>query len=184
MVYKVTSIKSGRRTTRCAGWTLFEMWISIVISVIVLGALVSFALFNSRSLASVYNYIDMDQDSQKGIDQMSKDFRGAYAVSNCTGGLVIIVDATNDPLTYTYNTNKETVTRIYKGVTNVVLKECTKCEFGMEQRNVVPGTFDYFPALTVAECKAITVEFSCTRTLLGRRTWMETPHEVRFVIRN
>jgi len=164
--------------------TLVEVIISTFLAVLVLGALISFALFNSRSLASVYNYIDMDQESQKAIDQMSKDFRGAYAVSNCTGGLVIILDATNAPLTYTYISSKDTLTRTYKGLTQVVLKECTKCEFGMEQRNVAQGTFNYYPATTVAEAKAITVEFTCVRTLLGRRTWMETPHAVRFVVRN
>ena len=184
MVYKATSIKSGRRASRCAGWTLFELLISILVAVVVLGALVSFALFNSRSLASVYNYIDVDQESQKAIDQMSKDIRGAYAVSTCTGGLVTVLDAANAPLTYSYDSSKETLMRTYKGYSNVVLKGCTQCEFGMEQRNVVPGTFDYFPAATVAECKAITLEFVSSRSLLGRRTWMETPHEVRFVIRN
>lgn len=126
----------------------------------------------------------MDQATQKAIDQMSKDFRGAYAVSNLTSDVVTLLDATNATLTYTYNGSKATLTRSYKGLTNIVLKECTKFEFGMEQRNVEHGTFDYYPAINVTECKAITIEFICSRSLLGRRTGMETPHTARFVIRN
>ena len=184
MDYKATFTKSPPRPRHCAGGTLAEVLVSITIAILLLLVLVTFALFNSRSLASVYNYIDMDQATQIAIDQMSKDFRGAYAVSNLTSDVVVILDATNAPLTYTYNGSKDTLTRSYKGLTNIVLKECTKFEFGMEQRNVVAGTFDYFPATSVSECKAITIDFICSRSLLGRRTWMETPHTARFVIRN
>jgi len=182
MVCKITSTNARlRRST--AGVTLVENVIGMAIALIVMAALCAFALLSARSFAGFSSYTTFDFANRKTMDQMTKDLRMVQSVSNLTASAVSLVDFDGTPLQYTYDSSKQTLKRIKAGVTNTLLTDCTRLSFSMWMRDMTNATFDFFPTTNVVECKAIQIDWSCGRKLLGT-TNDDMPQLETVVIRN
>jgi Tfp pilus assembly protein PilW len=160
---------------RARGFTLVETVVGAVVGAVAFAAVGSMMLFGSKSTALMGNYGDLSRYSRNALDQMSTDIRQANVVLSCTTNQLQIqaVDintgATNT-LTYTYNAAGQTLTRIYEGVTNTLLKGIVtnSMQFAMYQRNPVGGdvTTNYLTT-NAAICKVVQVSWVCSRNVLG-----------------
>jgi len=166
-----------------SGITLVEQLIGMGVGAIVIVAVCNFALFNARSFVGLASYAKFDTANRAATDQMTKDFRMVFALTNYTSNMIILADYDGTPLTYRYNPTNQTLKRIKGTTTNLLLTECRRFSFIMNMRNMTNGTFDYFPTTNTWECKAITANWCCSRTILGK-TNDDMPQSETIVTRN
>ena len=181
---KATSTKTPRPLQRRRGFTLVEMLIAFTISVLLLAAVCSFALFNGKSLTTLFNYVDLDQANQRTLDQMTRDFRGILNLTAFSFNSVSLMDNDNKTLTYTYDAAQKTLTRTKNGFSTRLLTDLEWLTFSMEQRNLISGSFDGYTATNIADCKILNASWNCSRSVLGKKAVMQSPQTARIVIRN
>lgn len=172
------------------GFTLVETLVGTAIGGVAFAAIASMMLCGSKSTAIMGNYADLTRYGRKALDQMSTDIRQANMVLSCSSNQLaiqavdIITGATNT-LTYTYNPVGQTLTRIYEGGTNTLLKGIVSnsMQFAMYQRNPVGGnvTTNYLTT-NAAICKVVQVSWVCACNVLGVGQ-TESEQSARIVIR-
>ena len=181
MEFRITSTRLSPARQRA--FALAEYVIGLAVGAILLAALCGFSLFAGRSFAAYSAYMDLDLSNRRTLDQMTRDFRSAAALTNFTGDTLILLDSDGLPLTYTYNADSGMLTRTKLLKTTVLLRKCNRLQFSMNMRNMSNGTFMFFPTTNVFECKAISVDWVCNRSFLGVET-EDMPQTATVVIRN
>jgi prepilin-type N-terminal cleavage/methylation domain-containing protein len=184
MGYRTTFTKPSRLHPRRRGFTLAEMLIAMTISILLLGAMCTFAMFNGKSLTTLFNYVDLDQANQRTLDQMTKDFRGILNLTAFSTDTVTLMDNDNKTLTYSFDPAQKTLTRTKSGQSTKLLTDVEWLTFTMEQRNLISGTFDAYTATNIADCKILNASWNCSRSVLGKKDVMQSPQTARIVIRN
>jgi len=182
MVCKTTFSK-GRRVRATAGSTLAENIVGMGIAGLVLAAVCGFAMFSARGFAGLSNYNSLDLANRKAMDQITKDFRMVQSVTNFAANTISMVDYDGTPLIYYYSASEQTLNRIKSGVTNTLLNDCTRFNFTMGMRTMTNATFDFYPTTNVWECKAMIMDWCCSRKLLGS-TNDDLPQIQTVVMRN
>ncbi|MEI7730783.1 MAG: hypothetical protein WCO56_14515 [Verrucomicrobiota bacterium] len=175
----------------CLAFTLPELMVSIGISCLVFAAIAVLSLYTGRTVASLANYVELDQDSRNTLDVMTRDIRQVQQLTNFVKTVsgtnmsyrLDFYDSDNTVLSYSYSSTNQTLTRIKGGGSQVMLHGCVACVFNMWQRNTVPGTFDLVPTTNTDLCKAIDVTWVCTRTVLGSLVNSESVQTARIIIR-
>ena len=161
---------------RKQGFTLFEIALATGLSVLAFAAVASMMLYGSKSTVAIGNYADLDLYGRKALDQMSMDIRQANKVVSCTNNQLVIqaVDintgATNN-LSYNYDVAGQTLTRVYQGYTNTLLKgiRSNSLAIYMFLRNPVGGSVSTnYITTNPALCKIVQFSWVCTRSVLGR----------------
>ena len=165
------------------GATLAEYVMAMAVGCLVLAAVCAFSLFTGRSFAAYNAYMDLDLSNRRTLDQMTKDIRSVLALTNITDNSITLLDADGQPLTYAYDPTNCLLTRTKLLKTTVLLKNCSRLQFSMNMRNMSNGTFMFFPTTNVFECKAVSVDWACTRSFLGVQT-EDLPQTATVVIRN
>ena len=181
MECRTTTINDGGRSQR--GATLAEYVIAVAVGSLLVAAVCAFSLFAGRSFAAYNAYMDLDLSNRRALDQMTKDFRSVLGLTNITDNSIIMLDVDGQPLTYIYDPTNMLLRRIKLAKTTVLLKNCDRLQFTMNMRNMSNGTFMFFPTTNVFECKAISVDWACTRKFLGVQT-EDMPQTATIVIRN
>ena len=182
MVCKITFSK--RPCVRSiAGATLVENVIGMGIGVVVLAAVCGFSMFSARGFAGFSSCNSLDLANRKAMDQITKDFRMVQAVTNFAANTISMVDYDGTPLEYYYSASKQTLNRIKGGVTNTLFNDCTRFNFTMGMRTMTNATFDFYPTTNVWECKAMIMDWCCSRKLLGS-TNDDMPQIQTVVMRN
>ena len=181
MVCKITFIRCRRPAL--AGATLVENLVGMALGGIVIGAVCAFSLFNARGFAGLSSYTAFDLANRKAIDQMTKDFRMIQAVTNITANSIRMADYDGTPMRYSYDPTAQTLTRVRGTNRTVLLQNCSRLSYIMNMRNMSNGTFDFYPTTNVLECKAITINWCCSRQVLGN-TSDDMPQSETVVIRN
>lgn len=174
---------------RRSGWrerafTLPELLVSMGISGIVFAAIASLSLYTGRSFAMMANYVDLDNASRNALDIMTRDVRNVLYLSTYQTNMLVFQDNDGLPLTYTYDPQAHTLTRI-KGTDNkLLLEQCDMLVFSMYQRN--PDIGNPYPVIaTNADyCKAIGVTWICSRKMFGAKVNTESVQTAMVVIRN
>jgi hypothetical protein len=165
--------------------TLAEMMVSVGVGFLVLTLVAAVFMSSSFSFTAMGNYVTMDQSSRSALDQMTRDIRRSRDLTSfATNQLVFTFSGTTN-LIYKYDSSSGNLTSWKTGdtVTNVLLKGCNYLQFSMY--NNVPqtgGTLN--TAATVGQAKAISVNWRCSRSILGRRNTTEYIQEAVIVIRN
>jgi len=168
---------------RCAGMTLAEMMVAAAIGSIVLTAVAQLMLFSSRSFAAMLNYVDLDDRSNRTLQRMSRDIRQANSVAAASTTSIVLNDADNTPLDYTWNGASKTLTRTKSGVSTNLLFDCEFLQFSLYQRNPIGGGYEYYPAATATNAKMVQVSWVCARKVLGTMRNSESVQSAKFVIR-
>ena len=183
MEFKTTSLtdRNDRRTSR--GGTLIEYMIGMGIGGLVLTAVLGLALYSGRSFAGLANYVDLNSASVRALDQLSRDIRQMVSLTAYATDTVTFDDGSGVPLRYTYDRDARTLTRTQGAESKVLLKECDSLQFSIFQRTPMPGTYDQYPTATVANCKVVSVQWTCSRTILGAKVNTEDIQEAKIVIR-
>lgn len=157
--------------------------VALFIGIVLLTVFLSFSLYHSRSFSVLTNMIEMDQANRIALDRMTRDVRQVNCVSYYGTNWIQFVDGDGLPLTYTYSPTSRTFTRTKGASSTVLLRECDSLAFNMMQRNIVDGSYAYYPADSTNECKVMGLTWACSRTILGKKTTITGSQTARVVIR-
>lgn len=183
MECKTTSFR--RRLDRCrSAFTLPELLVSMGISGIVFAAIASLSLYTGRSFAMMANYVDLDNASRTALDVLTRDVRNVLYLSSYQTNTLVFQDYDGQPLTYAYDPQALTLTRIKGTEKKLLLEQCDTLVFNMWQRNPVDGTYGLVPSTNADFCKAIDVTWICSRKMFGAKVNTESVQTARVVIRN
>ncbi len=176
----------GERAT-----SLTEMLFTVAIGSLVLAALLSFTLYAGKSFAAITNYVELEQRSQNSLDTLTREIRQAKCLTNfgtrviqgqtVTNSLTFL-DSDDQFLTFIYT--NDVLLRIKGGQTSMLLTNCDYLCFQIYQRNTIPNQYDQYNAGSIATCKQISVNWICSRSILGTKMNTESVQTAKVVIRN
>jgi len=172
------------------GFTLTEVIFTSGLSLIVLTALMTLWMFSSRSFVAAGNYVALDQQSQLALDKMTKEIRQVQKVTsavpaNSTSGItnLTFLDYDANLLSYAWDRNSRTLTRVKNGQTTTNLLGCDTLAFSLYSRTPDVNDFQALPATYATNAKMVEVTWTCSRTLLGAKANSESMVSARVVIR-
>ncbi len=165
------------------GITLVELLVGIGIGSLVLLILASLSLYSGKSIAAMWNYVDLDQSSRMALDRMTKDIRQTVGLSSYTPHRLTFVEPDGVPLTYEYSPLNRSLTRTKGTDIKVLLTECDELSFAIYQRNPSNAVYDYFPTATATNCKLVNVSWTCSRRIFGSPVNTESVQTAKIVIR-
>src|SRR6185503_1092886 len=179
MAFKIT-FTSKRR----AAFTLVEFMVASVLTIIVLGAVLSFFLFSSRSFVALNNYVDLDQQTQLALDKMSREIRQVNMLTSYspTNNLTF-QDYDGATLQYVYSPTARTLTRTKGGVNQTLLTGCDSIQFAVFQRTPSNDTFLPWTTTAVTNTKVVELTWNCSRTIMGSKVNTESMQSAKVVIR-
>lgn len=166
---------------RNRGMTLVEVLIALGIAGILMIALASMTMFSSKSLAGLYNYVDLCSGNRQTLDRMSSEIRQAQRLTGFTTNKLTFVDSDGKALVYEYFPDERVLRRSKDGIDETLLTGCDKLTFTSYRRNTQQGTFDQ--GTTNVASKVITVDWTCSRMILGARVNTEPVQSAKFVVR-
>jgi hypothetical protein len=159
MVFKTTST-----SRRVAAVSIFELLIAVAIAAMLLAQVCCLWFYSTRSFASQMAYVELDQNSQRALDILSRDIRQVKDLTFFSSNRVVFVDVNNLPLEYVYD--GKTLVRIENNAgRKVLLTECQTLNFAMYQRTPMQGKYEYYPTDDINICKLLEVRWLCSRKL-------------------
>jgi hypothetical protein len=166
-------------------WSVLEMMIALSIASIVFAAVASISLFTARSFVAMGNYADLDRASRNALDVMSRDIRQAQHLTSYTSTRLDFTNADGTTFYYSYNSNLAKLTRVYDGVSTVMLTNCDYLTFNISQRNP-SNNFTFYPASANRPdlVKLIDLSWKCSRQILGAKVNTESVQTAKIVMRN
>ena len=170
-----------RHAGRNPGMTLIEVLIALALGGLLLMAVASLFMYSSKSLAGLYNYVDLSTANRLALDKMSREIRQTQRLSQFTTNKLTFVDYDGKPLVYEYFPAARVLKRSKDGVDENLLTECDSLTFTSFRRNTLQGTFDQ-TATNVAS-KVININWTCSRKILGNRVNSEPAQSAKIVIR-
>lgn len=182
MECKITSTK--RRQS--SAFTVIEMVLGGAIGVVIIAGLMAVQLFGNFSLANLYNYVTLNNQSHVALDKMTRNIRQTSSMTSYTTNSIAFTNGiAGTTLSYTFDPNARTLTEVSAGQTNVLLKGCNSLTFYMYQRNPIQGSFNQVAATNAAQCKLLQVVWTCSRSLWANQTnETEVMESSKIVIRN
>lgn len=161
--------------------TLIEVLIALALGALLLMAVASMTMFSSKSLAGLYNYVDLCSANRLALDKMTREIRQAQRLSEFNTNKMTFVDFDGKQLVYRYFPAERVLKRSKDGIEESLLSECDNLTFTAFQRNTLKGTFDQTPATN--DSKVITLNWTCSRMILGTRVNSESVQSAKIVVR-
>ena len=179
------SISISARSKLCAA-TLVEFIISLSVGLVVATALVSFMMYTGFSFAGIMNYIELESQSGRTLDNMIADVREAKTLTDYASNRLVFTTTTTNTLAFDYDPAARTLTRTKDKVTTTLLTECDSLNFSIFQRTpYATNLYQLYPTtLAATNCKAVQVKWTCSRKILGARMNTETVQSTKIVLRN
>ncbi len=163
--------------------TLLELMISTAIAtVFVLGVIILTRFTLTQGLFAISNYNDLNAKSRQTLDVMSRDIRGAAAMTAFSTKSIALTNQSGTAYSYTWDGSNE-LKRVYAGVTTTVLTNCDFLAFNIYQRNPTNG-FTFVSTTSLPQAKLVDVSWRCSRKYLGSKLNTESVQTARIVIRN
>lgn len=175
-------IKVRQSPKNLLAMTLVEVMVAAGIGSIVLSAMAALTIYSARTIASMSNYVDLDQDSRQALDLMIMKIRQASGVTSYTTNKIDL-SYQGGTLTYTYSPSAKTLVETYGSTSKTLLTECDAFRFDIYQRNPINGTFDQYPTAVATNAKLVQITWTCSRTLLGKAVNTESMESAKVVIR-
>ncbi len=184
----IIDLQRPRRRQRA--FTITEMWFGMVLGSILGVAMLSFTTYAAKSFAALANYVELEQKSQIALDTMTRDIRQVNCLSNF-GTMTLNGQTITNSLTFldsdgqalTYNYTNQVLLRTKGTVSRMILTNCDTLSFQIYQRNTIPNNYDQYNAGDVTTCKQISVNWICSRTILGSKLNTESVQTAKIVIR-
>ena len=174
--------RSKARSSRLA-FTVVEFIVATAISVIVLGVVGMTTIFTARSFVAMGNYADLDRQSRKALDTMSREIRKCISLTAYNTNKLTFSDENGNVLIYEYSPSAATLTRTRNGTSTILLKQCDKLNFAMSQRNP-SNNFAFYPATDYSKGKLIDISWKCSRSIMNKKINTESVQTAKIVIRN
>lgn len=161
-----------------------EVVVALGVSGVVLLALVGLSVNSGRTLAEMVNYVDLDHHNRIALDVMTRDVRQMRFLSEYRTNAVSFVDEGGRTLSLIHAPAQRTLSRVYGGQTNTLLKDCDFLRFDIFQRTPQTNSTALYPATALTNCKVLTVTWNCSRPLFGLPANHEAAQTARIVLRN
>ena len=182
MLNTFSSFPSRQRVQNRSGWTLVELMIAMALGLIVMGSVLATAIYVSKSFVIIGNYHDLDKDSRRTLDLLSRDIRSISNVMLFTSNEIKMVDVAGNQVDYKWDGSNGFV-RTCNGAAQVMLKNCDYLSMSNYQRNAA-GNFAFVPASSLNQTKLIDLRWHCWRSILGSHLTTESVQTAKIVVRN
>lgn len=189
MVFNHTYSNIDRKLRWRNGFTIIEFLIATGIAAVVAGIVAGTMMYSARSLSSINNYISLDRDNRRTIDQLTMDIRQCRGLTNIhyTSGKItglVFVDYDKTNLEFKFDATDSTFKRIKSGTTLTLLTNCSG-EFSIFQRTPKNNAWDHYEATTnTGTCKLVQVKWTAARTAMGVLANTEDVQTAQIVLRN
>jgi Tfp pilus assembly protein PilW len=185
MECKTTPVTERGRRRRRTGALLSEYLISIGLGTIVALVLVTLTVYSGRSFAGLANYLDLNAKGMLAMDTITRDVRRSAGLTSYSTNQLVFADSTNATgLVFTYDPASRTLVRRRGANSSTLLTGCDSLQFSIYQSTPLAGTYDQYPTASGADCKVLSIRWTCSRTILGVKATTETDEEAKVVIRN
>ena len=163
---------------------------AVAVSAVTLTVVLSFTVYAAKSFAAMENYVDLEQKSQNAVDSMLRDIREtksliSYETTTLNGRTITNVlnflAADDETLSFRYTDN--VLLRSKGGTSTTLLTNVDYLCFQVFKRNPVATTFEQFPTADAASCKLVSLNWVCSRSILGSRLNTESVQTAKIVIR-
>jgi len=111
-----------RRPSPNSAFTLLEIIMATALGTVAAAVVVALTMYTARTFQATGNYADLDRTSRQTVDTMTKDIRQARVLVSFATNQLVFTDLTNGTFSYTWDPQAATLTRVYNGQTNVMLK--------------------------------------------------------------
>lgn len=197
---KFYSCHPTRDSKSAAGFTLPETLMAVFIILILMGFFAVLYINTNECFFAVSSYRLLDSNSCRALDLLSKEIRGASAV---TGSTATSVDFANGANTFRviYDSTGQTLvlkdlpgsSQIYTDTGNSTITNLTGC---VSWTNVmftgVPimatsgatNAFTFNTTTTPSLCKVVQMSWKCQQTYIGRAIITESIKTAQIVLRN
>ena len=163
---------------KCSGLTLIEMMVAFSVGGLVLMSMGLIFVTSSRSFAAMSNYVSMDRDSRKALDQMTRDIRRSQNLTTFTTNRLVFQYAGTTNLVYNWDPASARLTQWKTGgQTNTLLTNCVFLKFAMTDNTLTPTT-------GVSQGKTISVAWKCSQRVVGTTVTSDDMQQALVVIRN
>src|SRR5688572_1089148 len=179
-----TTFTRRQRRRSCAGLSLIELVISLFLGVMAGTAVLILSVHTGRSFAEIVNYVDLDHSSRIALDTMTRELRQVRQLTSFSPTALTFEDKDGIPLSYVYSPVDRILRRIKGTETTEILKQCDKVAFAMYQRTPLDKDYKLITTTSPATCKAITVTWNSSRTILGANISAKQSQTTKIVIRN
>jgi prepilin-type N-terminal cleavage/methylation domain-containing protein len=173
--------KLPRRAKANRGMTLPEIMVAVAVGSLVMMFMSVVFAGSARCFVATGNYVSMNCNSRNALDRMSRDIRQAGDLTGFTTNRLQLTKfgTTNVVFVYEWDANSRQLKEWYTGAsrTNVLLTDCDSLAFSMYRST-------FAPAANVLEAKSIGVNWTCSRTVLGKKVNTEDTQEALIVLRN
>lgn len=171
------------RQPRRSGYTLVEMLVALGVGVFIVGTITTTGITLVKSMVAIGNYCDLNRESRNTLDVMSADLRNTADVSAITSNSVTVTnDLTGDVISYSWDGSND-LTRTFDGTSRIMLQHCDYLNFNGYQRNPTNG-FQFLPASNPSQVKLVSVNWRCSRQILGAKLNTESMQTAQICIRN
>ena len=160
-----------------------EFLIASGIGLLVLGAAGALWAYSANSFAAMFQYGDLDSRSQNALDRLSQRIRRAQSVKDIQSSQLTLVDSDGVDIKWVYDSPTRTLTQTKAGQDQVLLTECDSLQFSCYQRTPVGGSYDQYPVATKDTAKVVQVQWTCSRSLYGKKSHTESVRSARIVLR-
>jgi len=170
------------RSRALMAMTLVEMMVGVAVGSAVLLAVNMIFMSSARSVAAMGNYVSMDAKSRNALDQMTMRIRQAGNLTEFRSNHMTFTQPapqTNSFLVYNWDSATRCLTEWKTGdtATNTLLTECDALTFSL-----FDSSFTSTTNLTVS--KGLSVNWTCSRTVLGKKSTTEDMQQALIIIRN
>lgn len=162
--------------------TLVELMVATGLGSLVMLVLASLTLYSAKTFRSMVNYTDLNRESRKALDQMSREIRQSRGLLQRTP-TTLVFNVNDGMLTYTYDEKNKTVVEGKGNGKKTVLKNCTSWTNQMFQRSPKEGTLDFVETSDAALCKMVQISWTCTSDKSILATNSESISSMKVVIR-
>lgn len=139
--------------------------------------------YSGRSFAGLANYVDLEAQSRNALDRMAQEIRQTQELLSFETNKLVFLDHDGKQLSYIYNADSKTLSRVKEQSATVLLLECDYLMFDIFQRNPIGGTYDQYSTASPATCKLVQLTWICSRKILGKTLNTESVQSAKIVIR-
>lgn len=174
-----STIPAGSRAVKAM--TLPELLIAVAVGSLVLLGMDIFFMTSARSVLAIGNYVSMDANSRNALDQMTLQIRQAGNLTEFSSTHLTFTQPaqTNSVVVYDWNSATGCLTQWQTGdtVTNTLLMQCDALTFSLFDSSFTSTT-------NLSASKGLSVNWKCSRTILGNKSTTEDMQQALIVIRN
>jgi len=146
--------------------TLVELMVTVALGTMILLGVTALYLFGLKSFTSMANYSELSGKSRHASDVITRDIRGASAVTGWTPEKLVLHIGVTD-VTYNYDDDVGILTRTYPGHTNVLLNGVKSLTFSLYERPATGAAYEQFPAASPSTAKLVGFHWACSRRVYG-----------------